>query len=54
MSGAIIVERGITPARRAELGEDGWPVWKDGAGKRTLRLEAPELIAAKAAPARSP
>lgn len=42
MSGAIVVERGITPARRAELGVDGWPLWKDAAGCRTLTLDAPE------------
>ena len=42
MSGSIIVERGIAPARRAELGVDGWPLWKDGAGSRDLTLEAPE------------
>ena len=42
MSGMIIVERGISAARRAELGVDGWPLWKDGAGSRTLTLEAPE------------
>jgi uncharacterized cupin superfamily protein len=42
MSGAIVVEHSITPARRAELGVDGWPLWKDGAGSRTLSLEAPE------------
>jgi len=42
MSDAIIVERGITPARRAELGVDGWPLWKDGQGSRTLTLDAAE------------
>jgi len=36
MSSAIIVERSITPARRAELGVDGWPLWKDRVGSRTL------------------
>jgi len=42
MNSAIIVERGIAPARRAELGVDGWPLWKDGAGSRSLTLDAPE------------
>lgn len=42
MSDAIVLERGITPARRAELGVDGWPVWKDGAGRRILTLDAAE------------
>ncbi len=39
---SIIVERGIAPTRRAELGVDGWPLWKDGMGSRTLTLDAPE------------
>jgi uncharacterized protein len=42
MSSAIIVERSITPARRAELGVDGWPLWKDRVGSRTLTLDAAE------------
>jgi len=42
MSEPIIVEHHITPARRAELGVDGWPVWKDGTGSRILTLDAPE------------
>lgn len=42
MSVSIVVERGISAARRAELGVDGWPVWKDGAGHRTLNLDAGE------------
>ena len=42
MSEPIIVEHNITPARRAELGVDGWPVWKDGTGSRILTLDAPE------------
>ena len=42
MSEAILVERAISPARRAELGVDGWPVWKDGAGSRALALDATE------------
>lgn len=42
MSAAIIIERAISPARRAELGVDGWPVWKDGAGNRALSLDATE------------
>ncbi len=42
MNGEITVEHAITPARRAELGVDGWPLWKDGAGSRVLTLEASE------------
>lgn len=42
MSGSIIVERALNAARRAELGVDGWPVWKDGAGSRTLAQDAAE------------
>ncbi len=42
MSDAIIVECGIPPARRAELGVDGWPIWKDGTGSRVLTLESTE------------
>ena len=42
MSGSILVERGISAARRAELGVDGWPVWKDGVGERTLTQDAAE------------
>ena len=42
MSETILVERGISAARRAELGVDGWPVWKDGAGHRTLNQNAAE------------
>ena len=42
MSGGIIVERDITPARLTELGVDGWPLWKDAVGSRTLNLDATE------------
>lgn len=42
MNDSIIVERGITAARRAELGVDGWPLWKDGVGSRALTLDASE------------
>jgi uncharacterized protein len=42
MSERIVAERGIDAARRAELGVDGWPVWKDGVGDRTLTLDAAE------------
>lgn len=39
---AILVERDLSPTRRAELGVDGWPLWKDAVGSRTLTLEAAE------------
>lgn len=39
---AILVERDIPPSRQAELGVHGWPVWKDGAGSRTLTNTAAE------------
>lgn len=40
MTSMIIVERAITSARRVELGVDGWPVWKDAVGSRSLTLDA--------------
>jgi uncharacterized cupin superfamily protein len=42
MSDTIMVERSLSAPRRAELGVDGWPVWKDGAGRRTLTQDAAE------------
>lgn len=42
MSDAIILEPALSPARRAELGVDGWPLWKDAVGRRTLTQEASE------------
>lgn len=42
MSDGLIVERDVAPARQAELGVDGWPLWKDGIGCRSLRHDASE------------
>ncbi|MDO9225443.1 MAG: cupin domain-containing protein [Pseudomonadota bacterium] len=42
MNDSILIESGITAARRAELGVDGWPLWKDGIGSRALTLDASE------------
>ncbi len=39
---AITVERDIPLSRQTELGVHGWPLWKDGAGSRTLTLDADE------------
>lgn len=39
---AIQVEHDLSDARRAELGVDAWPLWKDGAGSRVLTLDAGE------------
>ena len=39
---SLIVERGIPVTRQTELGIHGWPVWKDGEGRRTLIHEAVE------------
>lgn len=42
MNETIVVEHGVSPERRAELGVDGWPRWKDAAGSRNLALDAAE------------
>jgi len=42
MSERIVVERGISRVRMAELGVSGWPLWKDVVGNRTVTLEATE------------
>lgn len=42
MNMEIRVERAISEARKAELGIAAWPLWKDGAGCRTLTLDAGE------------
>ena len=39
---AIRVERDLSPARRAEQGVEGWPLWKDAVGSRTLTVDAAE------------
>ncbi len=39
---AITIERDLSPARQAELGVQGWPVWKDVEGSRVLILDAAE------------
>jgi hypothetical protein len=43
MSETIQVERALSTTRKAELGIDGWPLWKDGVGDRVLTLDAAEI-----------
>lgn len=38
----LVVERDIPLARQTELGIHGWPLWKDGPGRRRLTHEAVE------------
>ncbi len=42
MNDSIIVERQISLARQTELGVQGWPTWKDGAGTRLVSYDAAE------------
>jgi uncharacterized cupin superfamily protein len=39
---AVLLERDISAARQAELGVQGWPVWKDVEGSRLMTLDAAE------------